>query len=182
MPELLATCVVHALLPDAGSVGVTAIDKRPVDGPVAVRKLGLHADVQASRKHHGGPEQALYVYSQEDAEYWQGELGRSLPAGWFGENLRVSGLDLGAARVGEQWRIGPTVVVEVTSPRTPCATFARWVGGADARGWVKRFAEAQRTGLYLRVVKTGAIEAGDTIDVLHVPSTAPTITQVFAGV
>ncbi|MEF2976151.1 MOSC domain-containing protein [Subtercola sp. YIM 133946] len=181
MPELLAACVVHALLPDAGSVGVTAIDKRPVDGPIRVQKLGLHADVQASRKYHGGPDQALYVYSQEDAEYWQGELGRELPAGWFGENLRVTGIDLGAARVGERWQIGPTVLVEVTSPRTPCATFARWVGGADARGWVKRFAEARRTGLYLRVVKQGSIVAGDEITVIHAPQDAPTITEVFVG-
>ncbi|UFS60677.1 MOSC domain-containing protein [Subtercola endophyticus] len=181
MAELLAACVVHALLPDPGAEGVTAIDKRPVLGPVKVRKLGLYADVQASRKHHGGPEQALYVYAEEDAEYWQDELGRELPAGWFGENLRVSGLDISGARVGERWQIGPSVLVEVTSPRTPCATFARWVGGADARGWVKRFAEARRTGLYLRVVKQGSIVAGDEITIIHSPADAPTITDVFVG-
>ncbi|MEA9984687.1 MULTISPECIES: MOSC domain-containing protein [Subtercola] len=181
MAELLAACVVHQLIADAGSVGTTAIDKRPVEGPVRVRKLGLHADVQASRNHHGGEAKALYVYAQEDADYWQRELNRPLAAGWFGENLRVSGVDISGARVGERWQIGERVVVEVTSPRSPCATFARWVGGPDARGWVKRFSDARRLGAYLRVVTAGEIEAGDAIVVLSVPAGAPTITEVYVG-
>ena len=81
---------------------MTAIDKRPVDGPIKVRKLGLFADAQLDRKHHGGEDKALYVYSQEDAEWWETELGRELPPGWFGENLRVSGIDVNAAKVGER--------------------------------------------------------------------------------
>ena len=74
------------------SVGVTAIDKRPVSGPVRVCKLGLHAAVQVSRKRHGGELQALCACAQEDADYWENELGHPLDAGWFEENLRVSGL------------------------------------------------------------------------------------------
>ncbi|CAN5384371.1 hypothetical protein BH09ACT6_BH09ACT6_27680 [soil metagenome] len=181
MAELVAACVVHQLRADAGSVGVTAIDKRAVEGPVRVRKFGLHADVQASRKYHGGVDKALYAYAQEDADYWRSELGRTVEPGWFGENLRVSGVDVSGARVGERWRIGDTVVVEVTMPREPCATFARWVGGADERGWVKRFADARRLGTYLRVVKPGEIAAGDRIEVIATAPGAPTITEVFVG-
>lgn len=70
--SVLAVCRVHQLLSDEGSVGVTAIDKRAVDGPVKVHKLGLHGDVQANRIHHGGADQALYAYSQDDADYWAG--------------------------------------------------------------------------------------------------------------
>jgi MOSC domain-containing protein YiiM len=179
-PQLIAACVIHGLRPDAGQDGVTAIDKRPVDGPVLVRTLGLYGDVQVSRKHHGGVDKALYAYAQDDADFWSGELGRELAAGWFGENLRVGSLDISGARIGERWRIGPRVVVEVTMPRTPCATFARWVGGADERGWVKRFAAEGRPGAYLRVVTPGTIEAGDAIEVLGAPEGAPTITEVFS--
>lgn len=179
--EILAVCVVRQLRPDAGSVGVTAIDKGPVDGPVKAGRLGLYADVQADRKHHGGPDQAIYVYADEDAAFWQAELGRETPAGWYGENLRVSGVDVSGARIGEQWRIGERVVVEVTSPRIPCQTFARWVGGDDERGWVKRFTKAGRPGAYLRVVKTGPIAAGDVIEVLDRPAQGPTIAEVFDG-
>ena len=44
--DLVAACVVHELRPDAGSVGVTAIDKRPVSGP-GPRASGL--DVSGAR-------------------------------------------------------------------------------------------------------------------------------------
>lgn len=179
--RLVAVCAVHQLRPDAGYIGVTAIDKRPVSGAVRIRPLGLHADVQADRKHHGGLDKALYAYAQEDAAFWEGELGRELPPGWFGENLRTEGIDVNAARVGEQWRIGDTVIVEVTMPRTPCATFARWVGGEDARGWVKRFSDERRLGPYLRVVKSGDVRAGDDITVVHRPEGAPTILDIYRG-
>lgn len=167
MPRLLAVCRVARLLPDSGTVGVTAIDKRPVDGPVAVRDLGLYADVQADRVHHGGPEKALYAYAQEDAEAWADRLGRATPPGFFGENLRTEGLDLSGAAIGERWRIGDRVEVEVTMPRTPCATFQRHL---DESQWVKRFAEEGRTGAYLRVLRRGSIEAGDGVEVLWRPS------------
>ncbi|MFF2316299.1 MOSC domain-containing protein [Arthrobacter sp. NPDC058097] len=174
---VLAVCRVHQLLPDEGSVGVTAIDKRPVDGPVKVHKLGLHGDVQASRIHHGGEDQALYAYSQADADYWIGELQRELPPGIFGENLRVAGIETTGAVIGERWRIGLEVEVEVTSPRVPCATFQRRM---DETQWVKRFAEAGRVGAYLRVVKTGSVQAGDHIHRLFVPKHGVTIGRWFS--
>lgn len=179
MPRVLAVCVVHQLRPDTGFLGVTAIDKRPMPTAVHVGQYGLRGDVQASRKHHGGLEKAVYAYAQEDAAFWEAELGRELPPGWFGENLRVEGLDVNASRIGEVWRIGDTVEVEVTMPRTPCATFARWVGGAEQRGWVRRFAAERRLGPYLRVRRVGSIRAGDEIEVLTVPEGAPGLLENF---
>ncbi len=177
--SILAVCVVHALRPDSGPVGVTAIDKRPVDGPVKVGPLGLYADVQADRKHHGGEAQAVYAYGQDDADHWAAALGRDLPAGWFGENLRVAGLDPNAARVGERWHVGDRVVLEVTGPRTPCSTFARWVGGDDERGWVKQFAQERRVGAYLRVVQRGQVRAGDAVVVEPGPADASTVRDLL---
>jgi len=240
MASLIAACVVSNLRPDAGTVGITAIDKRPAIGAVKVGRLGLYADVQADRKNHGGADKAIYAYAQEDADFWSAELGRDLPPGWFGENLRVSGLDVTNARVGERWKIGASVEIEVTMPRSPCATFARWVGGADQRGWVKRFENLRvsgldvtnarvgerwkigatgspgsfveievtmprspcatfarwvggadqrgwvkrfgaegRLGAYLRVIRTGPVCAGDEIELLSAPADAPTILEMF---
>ncbi|RYJ06648.1 MAG: MOSC domain-containing protein, partial [Actinomycetales bacterium] len=139
MAHLVAACVVHQILPDPGMVGTTAIDKRPVQGPVKVGPYGLYADVQADRKFHGGLDKAVYLYGEDDAAHWSRELGRDLAPGWFGENFRVQGLDPSAARVGEVWRVGAgpdAVEIQITGPRTPCQTFARWVGGDDTRGWV----------------------------------------------
>ncbi|SEI44342.1 MOSC domain-containing protein YiiM [Arthrobacter sp. yr096] len=176
--SLLAVCRVHQLLPDPlGGVGVTAIDKRPVEGPVKVHKLGIHGDVQASRVHHGGEDQAVYAYSQPDADYWSAELQRDLPAGIFGENLRVAGIETTGAVIGERWKIGLDVELEVTSPRTPCATFQRVLGEPT---WVKRFSEAGRVGTYLRVIKTGSISAGDHIHRTFIPKHGITVGQWFS--
>ncbi|MBP2264873.1 MOSC domain-containing protein YiiM [Pseudarthrobacter sp. PvP004] len=176
--SLLAVCRVHQLLPDPqGSVGVTGIDKRPVEGAIKVHKLGLHGDVQANRVDHGGEDQALYAYSQADADYWSGELQRELPAGLFGENLRVAGIETTGAVIGERWRIGLDVELEVTSPRVPCATFQRVIGEPQ---WVKRFTQAGRIGTYLRVIKTGTISAGDHIHRTFVPKHGITVGQWFS--
>ncbi|ROQ03230.1 MOSC domain-containing protein YiiM [Rathayibacter sp. PhB93] len=176
MPRLLAVCRVDRLLPDPGLVGVTAIDKRPVEGPVVIRDLGVYADVQADRAHHGGEAKALYAYAREDAEWWAERLGYEMPPGRFGENLRVEGLELTGAVIGERWRIGEKVEVEVTMPRTPCATFQRVLGEPH---WVKRFADEGRTGAYLRVLHRGSIEAGDAIELLSRPERAVPLRRWF---
>ncbi|MBF4548887.1 MULTISPECIES: MOSC domain-containing protein [unclassified Pseudoclavibacter] len=190
MAQLLAVCAVAQLRRDPGAVGVTAIDKRTLEGPVKVGRYGVYGDVQADRKHHGGLDQAVYAYSQVDADHWAEELGRQLPPGFFGENLRIDGLDVNDLHIGDTLRIGDLTaagssrVVElvVTAPRVPCQTFARWVGGDDERGWVKRFSAAARVGAYLRVAKNGKIAAGDTVEVLETADEgAPTVRQVFSG-
>ncbi|WP_426517883.1 MOSC domain-containing protein [Diaminobutyricibacter sp. McL0618] len=178
MGELLAVCRVDRLLPDPGTVGVTAIDKRPVDEPLRVRPLGLYGDVQASRKHHGGVTKALYAYADEDARVWADALGRDIPPGLFGENLRTSGLDVSGAEIGERWRIGDELVVEVTFPRTPCATFQRRMG---ERKWVRRFTEAGMPGAYLRVVHSGTIAAGDSVEVVSRPGHGVTVASWFTA-
>lgn len=175
---LLAVCRVHELLPTRDSTGVTAIDKRAVDGPVKVHPLGLTGDIQASRKHHGGPTKAVYAYSQDDADFWAGQLGREVTPGLFGENLRVAGIDASNAVIGERWRVGEQVVLEVTMPRTPCVNFARYLGETS---WVRRFAEANRVGTYLSVVTKGSIGSGNTIRVTDVPAHGVTAAQVYAG-
>lgn len=183
MASISAVCMVRELRADKpGTRTVTAIDKRAVEGAVRVDDFGLVGDVQVDRKHHGGHDKALYLYSQSDADFWAEALGRELHPGWFGENLRVDGLDVNAARIGERWRIGAgadAIELEFTMPRTPCQTFARWVGGDAATGWVKRFADSRRLGAYARVVRRGSVRAGDPITVLAVPDVAPTIAGAF---
>jgi MOSC domain-containing protein YiiM len=175
--SVLAVCRVHQLLEDESAVGLTAIDKRPVAGPVKVHKLGLRGDIQADRYNHGGEDQAVYAYSQADAEFWEQALGRELPAGAFGENLRVAGIGTTGAVIGERWKIGLDVELEVTSPRTPCATFQRRIGEPH---WVKRFTEEGRVGTYLRVIHTGTIQAGDHIHRIFVPRHGVTVGQWFS--
>ena len=178
MPLVTAVCRVEQLLRDSGTIGITAIDKRPVDGPVRVRPLGLHADVQADRKHHGGEDQAVYVYADEDAAFFAEQLDRPIPPGLFGENLRTTGVDITGLVIGERLRLGDTLQLEVTIPRIPCGTFARRMKVAK---WVRRFAEEGRPGAYLRVRKSGSVAAGDAVTVLERPEHGVTIGQMFAG-
>jgi MOSC domain-containing protein YiiM len=186
VPQLLAVCVVHALRPDDGSVGVTAIDKRPASGPVPIGPYGVRSDIQADRKNHGGLGAAVYAYADTDAAWWGEQLDHELAPGWFGENLRVADIDVSGARIGERWRVGTgedAVELEVTGPRRPCQTFAHWaastLGEGMDRGWVKRFQQAERPGAYLQVVKPGTVSAGDPIEIVFRPDDAPTIAEVF---
>ncbi|MEU1429472.1 MOSC domain-containing protein [Nocardia sp. NPDC005746] len=178
--RVLAVCVVHAELEvpaKSSKVGRTAIDKRPVPHRVPVRALGLDGDHVCDTKHHGGAHQAVYAYAEEDARRWSTELGRELAAGWFGENLRIAGLPVSDAVLGERWAIGDTLL-EVSAPRVPCATF-QWRTGEPQ--WVKRFTAQANTGAYLRVLTEGGIGAGDEVRVVHIPEHGVTVRDLFAG-
>ena len=166
-------------------VGWTGIGKQPTDGPVEVRApgpkstgrgSGLVGDFIGDGKHHGGDDQAVYAFQREDLDEWERRLGRELPNGFFGENLTTIGLDINNARIGERWRIGDEVVLQVTAPRIPCATFRGWMG---EKGWAKIFTAAGRPGAYLKVITPGAIRAGDPIEVINRPHHDVTVTLLF---
>ncbi len=159
----------------AGALKRTAIDKRPVAAAVQVGVLGLAGDEQADKVHHGGPDQAVYAYAREDLDWWTDRLGRELRGGMFGENVTTDGLDVTGAVIGETWQFGDAVV-QVTSPRVPCAVFRNWM---DEPGWVREFREAGRPGAYLRVRQPGMLRAGDPIELLTRPADSVTVAEAL---
>ena len=171
--RLLAVNVVHELV--QGPRRNSGIDKRPVDGAVTVSELGLAGDEQTLASH-GGVDRALYAYASEDADWWAAELRKEIPAGRFGENLTTEGIDVTGALIGERWRLGTKVVVEVREPRIPCGNFTHWM--KEPR-WVRRFTEHGCPGAYLKVIETGSVEAGDEIRVIHRPEHGVTVGEVF---
>jgi MOSC domain-containing protein YiiM len=175
--RILGVCVARPGIVDIPGRGPTrsAIDKQPVPGRVAVRRLGLDGDTQVNQKFHGGEGQAVYAYAQEDADHWSAELDRDLPPGRFGENLRTAGLDLTGAVIGERWRAG-TALLEVTAPRTPCAKFQAYWGVPQL---IKRFTAHGASGAYLRVVEPGEIAAGDPVDIVSRPGHGVTLGLAF---
>jgi MOSC domain-containing protein YiiM len=172
--RVVAVNVVAQVVP--GYFGDTAIDKRPVVGPVEVGELGLTGDRQLSRIH-GGADKAVYAYAVEDADWWSADLGRDIPSGQFGENLRTSGIDVTGALIGERWRIGD-VVLEVRLPRTPCENLSLRMG---IQGFHRRFNATGRVGAMLSVVAPGRIEAGDRIVVEDRPDHEVTIGRMAIG-
>jgi MOSC domain-containing protein YiiM len=167
--------------------GLTGIDKRPVDGPVRVAApgpkgvgaSGVAGDAVCETRHHGGNDQAVYAFAREDLDDWERELGRPLAGGAFGENLTREGLDVSGAKIGERWRIGSEVVLEVTSGRIPCRTFQGHLG---EKGWVKRFTHKGAPGAYLRVITPGEIRTGDPIHIVHRPDHEVTVALQFRAV
>ncbi|MYQ47874.1 MOSC domain-containing protein [Streptomyces sp. SID4985] len=167
--------------------GLTGIEKRPVDGPVRVTApgpkgvggSGLAGDSVCDLRHHGGDDQAVYAFAREDLDEWERELGRPLANGSFGENLTLDGVEVSGAVIGERWRIGAELVLEVTSGRIPCRTFQ---GHLDERGWVKRFTRKAATGAYLRVIEPGEIRAGDAVEIVHRPEHGVTAAMQFRAV
>ncbi|GIJ80563.1 MOSC domain-containing protein YiiM [Micromonospora phaseoli] len=163
---------------------LTGIDKRPVEGPVAVvvpgpkgtGEVGLVGDRVYDVKHHGGTDQAVYAYAREDLDRWETELGTTLGNGGFGENLTTAGLDVNRALIGERWRIGPDVILEVSCPRIPCGTFQGWL---RQQGWIKRFTRAAVPGAYLRVIVPGQLRATDPIEIVQRPDHQVTIELAF---
>jgi len=139
-----------------GTETPTGIYKEPVAGPVAIGPQGLAGDVIADRQHHGGIDQAVYVYFQEDYDWWAGKLDTAPQPGLFGENLTIEGADSAGTAIGDRFAIGDCLL-EVTYHRTPCLTFALRMG--DPR-WLKRFRRAGRPGAYCRVLAPGTVAAG----------------------
>jgi len=152
-----------------GYAPLTGIIKTPV-ATAHIERLGLAGDAICDRKHHGGSDQAIYVYFADDYLWWADELGQSIAPGTFGENLTLGGVEGRAVAIGDRFAIGPALL-EVTYHRTPCMTFAARMGDP---GWVRRFHRANRPGAYCRVLAPGAVEAG--MDVGYEPYAGERVT------
>ena len=158
-----------------GSEGRTGIDKRSVSGPIEFKNNGVAGDRIIDSNVHGGYDQAVYAYAIEDAQWWEREINEEISAGRFGENLTTEGIDVNAALVGEQWKIG-SVILEVSQPRIPCRVFA---GFWKRSTLIKDFTQAGRPGTYLRIIQEGSAQAGDSIEVIFKPDHAISIKDLF---
>jgi len=147
---------------------ISGIRKQTVDGPVQVGKLGIEGDEQADLTVHGGLEKAVYLYPYEHYAFWENTLlnvlkkPAQLAPGAMGENLSTLGITENDLWVGDRLKIGE-VLLEVTEPRAPCYKFAARMGFRHA---VKHMLQSGFTGVYLKVMQQGSIEAKATITLL----------------
>lgn len=147
---------------------MSGICKLAVSGAVPVIAHGIDGDEQADPSVHGGLDKAVYLYPHEHYAYWQQQradaIGDAQPLspGMLGENLTTEGLLESELWVGDRLQIGD-VLLEVTEPREPCFKFAARMGYAQA---VKQMLQSGYSGVYLKVVATGSIEAGDAITLI----------------
>ncbi len=99
-------------------------------------------------------------------------MGRDLAPGTFGENLTISDLECARFSIGDRLTVG-AATLEVTAARIPCNTFARRM---DDPHFIQRFREAERPGLYCRVLEEGSVQVGDDVSVE--PYAGETVTLV----
>lgn len=153
----------------------TGIYKLPVSDSVKITTLGIVEDFIGSPKHHGGPDQAVYVYGAEDYAWWSKELGKELAPGTFGDNLTISELESAHFNIGDRLHIG-SVILEVSAPRIPCSTLATRMGEPQ---FVKQYRDAERPGLYCRVIAEGEVKAGVEVTVQKSEGEAVGVIEVF---
>ncbi len=142
-------------------IETTGIYKLPVQEPVEIKSLGIHNDFICDQKNHGGPDQAIYIYGMSDYEWWSKELGKELAPGTFGDNLTISELESAQFNIGDRLHVG-SVILEVSAPRIPCSTLAARM---DDPQFVKKYRQAERPGLYCRVIQEGFIQTGDEVKI-----------------
>ena len=153
----------------------TGIFKFPTEASVKVAKLGLEGDVIISKKHHGGPDQAIYVYGAADYDWWAKELEREISPGTFGDNLTISELESAQFNIGDYIHIGD-LILQVTAPRIPCSTFAARMEDPQ---WVKKFRHAERPGMYCRVIREGFVKTGDPVTIEKYSGETISVLQMF---
>jgi ferredoxin-NADP reductase/MOSC domain-containing protein YiiM len=155
----------------------TAVWKRPVDGPRLVRRLNIDGDGQGDLAGHGGEHRAVFVYQIESYRYWQEQLGRDdFEYGQFGENFTVHGLADDQVCIGDHYRIGEAVF-EVTQPRVTC--YRVGIRMSDPR-MPALLVSHHRPGFYFRVLREGAVQAGDEIVQVASGPEAMTVAEIDA--
>lgn len=175
MAKLLAVCLGKAQkIP--GYSALTGINKQPITGEVFIGPQGITEDAVLDRRHHGGLDQAVYVYFQADYDWWAGELGAVPTPGLFGENVVIDGPSSAETAIGDRFAIGDTLL-EVTYHRTPCMTFAAKMGD---KFWVKRFHRANRPGAYCRVLQPGTVKAGMDVAITPYGGERVTVSELMA--
>lgn len=124
---------------------------------------GVSGDRHNSPNIHGGPEQAVCLFSLEVIEKLQAE-GHSIRPGSSGENLTLAGMNWASLKRGDRLRIGETVQLEIMSYTVPCVHNARWFLNGD----FKRISHKRHPGwsrLYAKVLTEGIVRQGDPVEI-----------------
>lgn len=154
---------------------ITATYKYQVAGPVMVHALGLTGDEFANTKNHGGVDKAVLAGAAAQYPLWRQETGNpDWSGGALGENLTLIGLDEPIVCVGDSWRVGETLVLQISQPRQPCWKQAKRWGIPDL---VVQMIETGRTGWYYRVLREGAVSPGDKLSLLARPHPGWTVAR-----
>lgn len=166
----------HDLYPDdEDRTWTSGIFKETIEGAVELGFEHFQGDGQADLIHHGGTDRAVLIFPKLNYGRWESELGRELPPGAFGENLTIDTLTEDDVCLGDIWET-PDVVLEVSQPRLPCFKLARRLESPGLNAKVMR---QMAGGWYCRVLKPGAMSAGQELHLTSRPYSSWTIRRAF---
>ena len=148
------------------------VPKRPIDRTVITTR-GLVGDGQRTKEPvHGGPEKAVCLFGVEQIRRVNAD-GHHLYPGALGENLTLSGLDLGGLVSGDRLRIGDPSsgpIIQLSDPAAPCKNIA-----GSFEDWriarVSHKVRPEDSRWYARVLREGPVVSGDPIELLGAADT-----------
>ena len=175
---------------------MSAIDKAPINAPVAVNFMGLTTDEQADRRHHGGPLKAVHQLATATYEKINAEFGLKVRVGTLGENLTteaVNGLpEMTEATVciGDVFQYGQdeitdenaedSVQLRIVQPRRPCYKINDQIGQftkvPNIASWVSKQGIA---GWYFEVVRDGMIAVDLPVYLIERPYPFATLEKLW---
>lgn len=146
----------------------SGIFKKVLAGRQFIGYTGIASDEHVY-SGHGGVDRALNQYASEHYTDWrdEGPKPELFEYGGFGENLVGTNLSEENVCIGDLFQIGNEVVVQVSEPRSPCSKLNIRFDWPRA---LKRIQRTARVGWNYRVIKTGYIEAGDSVELLERPN------------
>ncbi|MGR3899197.1 MOSC domain-containing protein [Psychrobacter sp. 1176_08] len=172
---------------------MSAIDKYPIDAPVAVNFMGLTTDEQADRKHHGGPLKAVHQLAPATYDKINAEFGLKVHVGTLGENLTteaVNGLPEmtePTVCIGDVFQYGEdkingedSVQLRIVQPRRPCYKINDQIGQftkvPNIASWVSK---QGISGWYFQVVRDGMINADLPVYLIERPYPFATLEKLW---
>ncbi len=145
------------------SLGPGGVPNLPVQR-AWVGRMGLEGDRHREDTVHGGPHRAVCLFGLEVIRRLQAE-GHPLGPGSVGENLTTEGIEWSTLPVGTRAQVGDQLVLELSSPATPCNTQKpNFLDGRFARMSIRTHPTDSR--MYARVLAEGEVRPGDTITLL----------------
>ncbi len=139
------------------------VPKLPVE-QAEVTVDGLVGDRQKNLKYHGGPDRAICLWSAEIIAQLQTE-GHPIAPGSSGENLTIEGLDWGEIAIGDQFKLGEDVLIEITDYAQPCRTIAKYFTGRKY-GRISQKRNPGTSRLYAKILIPGSIKINAPIAII----------------
>ncbi|HEX7584417.1 MAG TPA: MOSC domain-containing protein [Prolixibacteraceae bacterium] len=176
--QIVSTNIAEPILIEwLGQSVQTGIYKYPVETPIFLDIEDVVNDHVLDRRYHGGIDKACYLYSADHYPFWQNKYpDLDWKPGMFGENLTVTGLDESVILIGNCYQVGDAIV-QVTQPRQPC--FKLGVRFGD-QAVVDDFWKAPYPGVYVRILKPGAVKTGDEFVLIEQNHNSISISEVFS--